>query len=83
MSPLARRLLQLFVISLVPLFLLFGAARLLTTDGFLTFEYGKPSFPPRPICHQCFVQAAQNTVWKFPVLQISSRILNNVFWKEL
>lgn len=46
MSPLTRRLLQLFVVLLVPLFILFGAARLLTTDGFLTFEYGKPSFPP-------------------------------------
>jgi len=46
MFPFTRRLLQLFVISLVPLFLTLGAARLLTTDGFLTFEYGKPSFPP-------------------------------------
>lgn len=46
MSPFTRRLLQLFVISLVPLLLILGAARLLTTDGFLTFEYGKPSFPP-------------------------------------
>jgi len=46
MSPLTRGLLQLFVVFLVPLFILFGAAGLLTTDGFLTFEYGKPSFPP-------------------------------------
>ena len=46
MSHLTRRLLQLFVVLLVPLFILFGAARLLTTDGFLTFEYGKLSFPP-------------------------------------
>jgi integral membrane protein (TIGR01906 family) len=45
MSPFTRRLLQIIVISLVPLFLILGAARLLTTDEFLTFEYGKPSFP--------------------------------------
>jgi integral membrane protein (TIGR01906 family) len=45
MSPFTRRFLQLSVISLVPVLLIFGAARLLTTDEFLTFEYGKPSFP--------------------------------------
>jgi integral membrane protein (TIGR01906 family) len=45
MSPFTRRFLQIVVISLVPWFLILGAARLLTTDEFLTFEYGKPSFP--------------------------------------
>ena len=45
MSPFTRRFLQIVVISLVPLFLILGAARVLTTDEFLTFEYGKPSFP--------------------------------------
>lgn len=45
MSPFTRRFLQIVVISLVPLFLILGAARLLTTDEFLMFEYGKPSFP--------------------------------------
>ena len=46
MFPFTRRLLQLLIISLVPLLLILGAARLLTTDQFLAFEYGKPSFPP-------------------------------------
>ena len=44
---------------------------------------GKVTFPPRPVCQQCFTQAAQNTSWKLPVLQISSCILDNVFLKEL
>lgn len=45
MSTFTRRSLKLLVVTLVPLVLMLGAARLLTTDKFLAFEYGKPGFP--------------------------------------
>lgn len=45
MSTFTRSILKSLVVTLVPLVLMLGAARLLTTDTFLTFEYGKPDFP--------------------------------------
>ncbi|HEX9387320.1 MAG TPA: zinc ribbon domain-containing protein [Anaerolineales bacterium] len=52
-------------------------------EGSVCPTCGRYFFPPRPVCHQCFTQAAQNTSWKLPVLQISSHMLNNVSLKEL
>lgn len=40
--------LKLFVIVLIPIFIIGGAVRLLATNTYLSFEYSKPSFPPDP-----------------------------------
>lgn len=45
MSTFMRRILKFLVVALVPLVLMLGAARVLTTDAFLSFEYNKPGFP--------------------------------------
>lgn len=37
--------LKLFIILLIPILIILTAARLLTTDQYLAFEYGKASFP--------------------------------------
>lgn len=41
-----RRILKTLLILLVPVILMLGSARLLATDTYLAFEYGKASFPP-------------------------------------
>jgi integral membrane protein (TIGR01906 family) len=45
MSNLTRKIIQTFTALLVPLIIVLGIIRLLTTDAYLTFEYGKPGFP--------------------------------------
>ena len=40
------RILKALLVLLIPILLIFGSARLLSTDAFLAFEYGKASFPP-------------------------------------
>ncbi|RPJ24438.1 MAG: DUF1461 domain-containing protein [Chloroflexi bacterium] len=40
--------LKLFVILLIPILVIGGAASLLATDRYLAFEYGKAGFPPDP-----------------------------------
>lgn len=40
------KILKLLILLLIPILLAGGAARLLSTDIFLAFEYGKTSFPP-------------------------------------
>jgi integral membrane protein (TIGR01906 family) len=42
------RLLKIVVGLLLPILLVIGAVRLLVTDQYLTFEYGKADFPPDP-----------------------------------
>ncbi len=39
-------ILKILIILLTPLILIMGSIRLLTTDIYLGFEYGKPDFPP-------------------------------------
>ena len=39
------KLLKVFPILLIPIILIFGSVHLLTTDSYLTYEYGKSSFP--------------------------------------
>lgn len=46
MSTSVSKILKAFLILLVPLIVIAGAVRLLTTDQYLAFEYGKSSFPP-------------------------------------
>ena len=40
------KLLRILLVSLIPVILILGSARLLATDTYLGFEYGKTSFPP-------------------------------------
>lgn len=40
------KILKLILILFLPLFLLLGSVRLLATDQYLAFEYGKADFPP-------------------------------------
>ena len=46
MSTVVSKILKAFLILLVPLIVILGTVRLLTTDQYLAFEYGKSSFPP-------------------------------------
>jgi len=48
MSSLYPRFLQSLIIVLLPVLLVIGSVRLLNTDEYLTFEYGKTSFPADP-----------------------------------
>jgi integral membrane protein (TIGR01906 family) len=48
MSSLYTRFLQSLIIVLLPVLLVIGSVRLLNTDEYLTFEYGKASFPADP-----------------------------------
>lgn len=45
MSQLTNKFLKTLLIFLIPIILVLGAVRVLTTDAFLAFEYGKESFP--------------------------------------
>jgi len=40
------RVLKTLLVLLIPILLVLGSARLLATDSYLAFEYGKASFPP-------------------------------------
>ncbi len=48
MSPLPLRLLKLLISFLLPLVLVVASVRLLVTDEYLAFAYGKTDFPPDP-----------------------------------
>jgi len=48
MNSLYPRFLQSLIIVLLPVLLVIGSVRLLNTDEYLTFEYGKTSFPADP-----------------------------------
>lgn len=55
--------LKLFIILLIPIFVVVGAVSLLATDQYLAFEYGKASFPPDSFGYtqrQRFVLASTN-----------------------
>jgi integral membrane protein (TIGR01906 family) len=46
MPQIITRIIKILLVSLIPLLLILGSARLLATDAYLRFEYGKTSFPP-------------------------------------
>lgn len=48
MASFLRKVLQYFQVLLIPIFLLGGSVRLISTERFLEFEYTKPGFPPDP-----------------------------------
>ena len=46
MPKIITRIAKILLVLLIPVLIMLGAARLLATDAYLTFEYGKTSFPP-------------------------------------
>jgi integral membrane protein (TIGR01906 family) len=48
LSRAAVRLLQIFIIGMLPFILVLGAVQILVTDQYLAIEYGKRTFPPDP-----------------------------------
>jgi len=48
MSSRRTKILKLFIVVLIPILIIITAVRLLATDQYLAFEYGKASFPPDP-----------------------------------
>src|SRR5512142_2331744 len=42
------KLSKLFIVLLIPVAIIGGAVRVLTTDAFLAFEYGRSDFPADP-----------------------------------
>ena len=40
------KIINFLLVLLIPILVILGSARLLATDTYLAFEYGKPSFPP-------------------------------------
>jgi integral membrane protein (TIGR01906 family) len=78
------KLLRILLISLIPVILILGSARLLATDSFLTFEYSKASFPPDPYGftpQQRFILASTNIHYvraHLPEDELSKQTLNGV-----
>ena len=78
------KLLRILLISLIPVILLLGSARLLATDSYLAFEYGKASFPPDPYGftpQQRFILASTNIHYvraHLPDDELSKQTLNGV-----
>ncbi|HLO14526.1 MAG TPA: TIGR01906 family membrane protein [Anaerolineales bacterium] len=48
MAPQISKTLKLLIMLLIPIVTIIATVRLLATDQYLAFEYGKPSFPPDP-----------------------------------
>ena len=78
------KLLRIFLTSLIPVILILGSARLLATDSYLAFEYGKASFPPDPYGftpQQRFILASTNIHYvraHLPDDELSKQTLNGV-----
>jgi len=78
----SRKILQTLTISLIPLIIILGMVRLLATDAYLAYEYGKPSFPPDTYgftAQQRFILASTNIHYvrsHLPDNELSKQILN-------
>jgi integral membrane protein (TIGR01906 family) len=78
------RILKALTILLIPILLMLGSARLLTTDAYLAFEYGKTSFPPDSYGftpQQRFILASTNIHYvraHLPNDELSKQTLNGV-----
>ncbi len=79
-----RRVLKTLLVLLIPVILILGSARLLATDAYLAFEYGKPSFPPDVYGftpQQRFILASTNIHYvraHLPDNELSKQTLNGV-----
>lgn len=78
------QMLKLLTVVLVTIFIVGGAVQLLATDSYLTFEYGKASFPPDPFGYtqqQRFILASTNIHYvraHLPGDELSKQFLNGV-----
>lgn len=76
------KILKLSIIKLLPIFILLGSVRLLVTDQYLSFEYGKASFPPDQFGftqRQRFILASTNIHYMsdhLPSDELSKQLLN-------
>ncbi len=84
MSNFIFKLLRILLISLIPVILILGVTRLLATDSYLAFEYGKSSFPPDPYGftpQQRFILASTNIHYvraHLPDDELSKQTVNGV-----
>ena len=84
MPNLILKLLKPLLIVLIPVILILGSARLLATDSYLAFEYGKASFPPDPYgftTQQRFILASTNIHYvraHLPDNELSKQTLNGI-----
>ena len=84
MSGRLNLILKLLMILLIPIFIISTAARLLATDSYLAFEYGKTSFPPDSFGYtqqQRFILASTNIHYvraHLPNDELSKQTLNGV-----
>jgi integral membrane protein (TIGR01906 family) len=84
MPEILRKILKALLILLIPLILVLGAVRLLTTDSFLAYEYGKASFPPDAYGYtpqQRFIMASTNVHYvraHLPDNELAKQTLNGV-----
>ena len=78
------RILKTLTILLIPILLVLGSARVLATDVYLAFEYGKTSFPPDSYgftSQQRFILASTNIHYvraHLPNDELSRQTLNGV-----
>ena len=78
------KVLKTLLIALIPVILILGSARLLATDSYLAFEYGKASFPADPYGftpQQRFILASTNIHYvraHLPDDELSKQTLNGV-----
>jgi integral membrane protein (TIGR01906 family) len=78
------RILKTLTILLIPILLMLGSARLLATDAYLAFEYGKTSFPSDSYgftTQQRFILASTNIHYvraHLPNDELSKQTLNGV-----
>ena len=84
MSNLIIRILKTLLVLLIPILLILGSARLLATDTYLAFEYGKSNFPPDSYGftpQQRFILASTNIHYvraHLPNDELSKQTLNGV-----
>ena len=79
-----ERILKTLLVLLIPIILILGSARLLATDTYLAFEYGKSNFPPDSYgftSQQRFILASTNIHYvraHLPNDELSKQTLNGV-----
>ena len=84
MSNLITRILRASLVLLIPIILILGSARLMATDAYLAFEYGKANFPPDTYGftpQQRFILASTNIHYvrdHLPNDELSKQTLNGV-----
>lgn len=78
------KILKVIIVLVIPILLIFGSARLLATDTYLNFEYGKSSFPSDAYGFtpgQRFILASTNIHYvraHLPNDELSKQTLNGV-----